>query len=251
MPLLHNNRNFLIRKGTKGQDELVDKIIDFPTSPEGVLYLRAKEIHDSRTRKKYIEACLLASNDYEEIADLLGVGPDLIGMYAKCFYDVADLDTLCKLELLEKPREKDEQILKTWALHQGLPFIAWRLGKSKQLEVNPQDGLTDLFNTCIYKSKEALFNPNSSAASMESTKWVKLSLDIARLLKLWVLDSAAAKKDLELAIKSVMPDFKSLDDLALEESSEVPADKARVDLIKELKIVDPELNSLDDLDNQE
>jgi hypothetical protein len=70
-----------------------------------------------------------------------------------------------------------------------------------------------MFSTCIFKSKEAMFNKNDSGASIESTKWVKLSIDIARLLKVWVIDSEGAKADLELALKEVMPNFKSIDDL--------------------------------------
>jgi hypothetical protein len=246
MPLHPSLRNYNIRKGFKGQDPLVDTIIDNPEGPEAKLYLQAKDIHESKVRKKYMEACLLTSNDFGQISELLGIPQNLVEMYAKIFYDVYDLDTLSKLELLEKPRERDEVILKTWALHQGLGFIAWRLGKvGSKFDLAPQESLQDLFNMCLYKAKEALFNPNSSAASAEATKWTKLSTDIARLLKLWVLDSAAAKKDLELAIKEVVPEFRSLDDLAAEGT------KSPDEILGDVEILNPDLGSLDDLNGQD
>ena len=56
-----------------------------------------------------------------------------------------------------------------------------------------------------------MFNSSSTDASRESTKWTKLSTDIARLLKMWVMDSNEAKKDLEIAIREVLPEFDGLD----------------------------------------
>ena len=38
-------------------------------------------------------------------------------------------------------------------------------------------------------------------------------MDIARLIKIWVLDSAAAKADLEMALREVIPDFEGIDKL--------------------------------------
>jgi hypothetical protein len=212
-----NKRSYLLRKGFKGIDTLVDTILDNPEGPEALLYKEAIAINDNKIKRKWVEASLLTCNDYQRIASLLELDVNLVEIYSKVFYEVHDLDLLSKIELLEKPRDKDEIILKTWALHQGLSFIAWRLGKSKQVDIVPNEGLVDLFNTCIYKSKEALFNGNSSTASVESTKWVKLSIEIARLLKLWILDSDSARKDIELAIKEVLPDFESLDDILVKE----------------------------------
>lgn len=218
---IYNNRSIAIRKQVKGIDELTDKIIDNPTGPEGILFNEAKSMNENATKRKYIESCLIACNDFERIAGLFELKVELIDMYAKIFFDVVDADRLTKIELLEKTRNNDELILKTWALHQGIDFIAWRLGKGKQVDVNPVEGLTDLFNTCIYKSKEALFNTNSSSASIESTKWTKLAIDIARMLKVWIMDSSSAKKEIELAIQEVIPHFKSLDDLLEDKEIEI------------------------------
>lgn len=214
MSAQYNDRAYWIKRKEKGKDPLVDKILDDPTSPEGQLYEKVKDLSTAKVKKRYIEAALIASSDFQAIADLLEIPVETVEFYSKVFFDVVGYDRLSKLDVIDKAKEHDEMVMKTWALHQGLGFIAWRLGK--KVTVSPIDGLEELFNTCIYKAKEALFNPNASSASIESTKWAKLALDISRLLKVWVLDSDAAKKDIDLAIKEVMPNFKSLDDLMSE-----------------------------------
>lgn len=214
MSARYNDRAFFIRRKEKGKDPLVDKILDEPDSPEGQLYEKVKDVFDTKVKKRYIEAALIASSDFQAIADLLEIPVESVEFYSKIFFDVTGYDRLSKLDVIDKAKDTDEMIMKTWALHQGLSFIAWRLGK--KVAVSPIDGLEELFNTCIYKAKEALFNPNASTASIESTKWAKLALDISRLLKVWVLDSDSAKRDIDLAIKEVMPNFKSLDDLMVE-----------------------------------
>ena len=126
-------------------------------------------------------------------------------------------DRLSKIEHIDRVKKEgrdwttNEALMKMWTLTQGLDFLAWRLGK--RVSISPVEGLVDLFSTCMFKSKEAMFNPSVSDTSRESTKWVKLSTDIARLLKLWVMDSSAARRDLEIAIREVVPEFGSLDAL--------------------------------------
>lgn len=211
MPTRPNELGLLLAKETRGVSDYVDSLLDNKEGAEYKLYLEAKTLNASKLKKSYIEACLLASNDKARISNLLEITLPIIEIYSKIFYDIAGYDRLSKLELIESCRDKDESNLKLWALSLGIEFIAWRLGH--RTVVSPVEGLNEMFSTCIYKSKEALFNKNDSSASKESTKWVKLSIDIARLLKVWVIDSEGAKKDLELALKEVLPDFKSIDDL--------------------------------------
>lgn len=209
-----NARQILIRRGEKGRDTLVDKILSEPDSPEAKLWPECAEIFESRVKRGYIEACLMSCEDYGKISELLEVPPDILQLYEKTCFDIKGMDRLSKLDLLDKERDRDVLVMKMWALNQGLDFVAWRLGK--KVDISPLDGLTEMFTMCVYKSKEALFNPNSSVASVESTKWAKLSLDIARMLKVWVLDNDVARRDLELAIKEVVPEFQSLDDVLAE-----------------------------------
>jgi hypothetical protein len=205
-----NARAILLRKRTLGTDPLVDTILKDDNCTEAQLYAQAKRINESPLKKGYVESSLLTCDDLPQISELLEIPLPVLTMYRDVYYEVTGLDKLSKMELLDC-RDKNEAQMKLWALSQGMPFIAWRLGK--QITISPVEGLQDLFTTCIYKAKEAMFNGNISEASKESTKWTKLSMDIARLLKLWVLDSAAAKKDIELALMEVVPEFKGLDSL--------------------------------------
>lgn len=204
-----NARSLLIQNKTSGLDPLVDAILT-EGSPEADLYLKALDIKTSGLKSTYVESCLLASDDLFAIAELLDMDEDVIETYSKVFYEVAGLDKLSKMELLNVT-DRQESLMKIWATSQGLDFIAWRLGR--KVSINPIEGLKDLFTTCIYKAKEAIFSGNETEASKEATKWTKLSMDIARLLKGWVLDTDEAKKDIEMALRQVVPDFKGFTDL--------------------------------------
>jgi hypothetical protein len=206
-----NSRDKLVRSGTKGVDEKVDEVLADSESAQAKLYLKATALHKSSLKKGYIESALLTGEDFPIVAEVLEVDQVLLQCYHDFFFDITGFDRLSKIEHIEGVRDKNEMLLKMWALSHGLDFIAWRLGK--RISISPVEGLQDLFSTCIYKSKEAMFNSPSSEASKESTKWAKLSTDIARLLKVWVMDSSAARKDLEIAIRTVVPNFGSLEDI--------------------------------------
>lgn len=205
-----NQRELHIRNNKRGVDPLVDLLLSEVECPEREAYLKAIPLKESKLKKGYVEASLLCCSDYETISNVLELPPEVVEMYSLVFYDVTELDKLSKMELLDV-RDRDEANLKLWALSQGIEFISWRMGKAVQ--VSPVDGLTDLFTTCLYKSREAMFSGNVAEASKEATKWVKLSMDIARLLKVWVMDSGAAKQELEIAIREAIPEFGSLEDL--------------------------------------
>lgn len=205
-----NARALLIRSKTLGVDFLVDQILSEENNAEKTLFNHALVINKSKLKKRYVESCLLASNDFERISDILDIPLDVLIMYRDIYYDVSECDKLSKLELMDVS-DREEHLMKLWALSQGLDFIEWRLGR--QVQINPVDGLRDLFTTCVYKSKEAMFSGNASASSSEATKWTKLSLDIARMLKVWTSDVDAAKRDIELALAEVIPEFKSFADL--------------------------------------
>lgn len=243
-----NQRELHIRNARRGVDPLVDLLLTEADCPERRAYLKAIPIKESKLKKGYVEASLLCSNDFEAVANILELPIEVVEMYSKIFYDVTDCDKLTKMELLDV-RDRDEANLKLWALSQGLEFIAWRMGKT--ITISPVDGLVDLFTTCVYKSKEAMFSGNVAEASKEATKWTKLSMDIARLLKVWTTDSGAAKKELEIAIREVVPDFNGFDSLEgfdIKELTELPS--RNDDEIEP----EPELDldsSIDELNNSE
>jgi hypothetical protein len=205
-----NQRELHIRNNKRGVDPLVDLLLSEVDCPERSAYLKAIPLRESKLKKSYVEASLLCCSDYDTISNVLELPPEVIEMYGLIFYDVTELDKLSKMELLDV-RDRDEANLKLWSLSQGIEFLSWRLGK--QITISPVDGLVDLFTTCIYKSKEAMFSGNVAEASKEATKWTKLSLDIARLLKMWTVDAGAAKQELEIAIREVVPDFDGFDSL--------------------------------------
>lgn len=204
-----NARELLVRNKTLGVDSLVDLILT-DGSREQTLFQEALQIKSSKLKKTYVEACLLASTDLEEISDILEIDLELLAFYSDVFFDVKDLDRLSKMELLEVS-DRQEQLLKIWALNQGLDFIAWRLGKSTK--ISPIDGLQELFSTSMYKAKEACFSGNASEESKEAVKWTKLSMDLARLIKFYISDDGQAQKDLRLALSEVSSAFPGFDDL--------------------------------------
>jgi len=206
-----NRRYNLIRNKKLGVDPLVDAILSSDSSPEYILYAKAFDLSKSSTKKSYLEASILCDKDLAKISDLLEMDINLVTMYRDIFFNVSLWDKLSKLDLIANTQDQAEKAMKTWALSQGISFISWRLGNV--VNVSPVAGLQDMFTTCIFKSKEALFSGNTSESSKESTKWVKLSMDLARLIKVWVMDSAAAKKDLEMALREVIPNFEGLDSL--------------------------------------
>ncbi len=211
-----NARALLIQNGTLGADPLVDSILSAQEgSAEKATFNRALDINRSSVKKRYVEACLLASNDFPRISKILEIPEEVIRTYSMVFYDVAGFDKLSRLELLDV-NDKDEHLMKLWALSQGLDFIEWRLGK--QVSISPIEGLKDLFTTAVFKAKESMFSGNSSEASKEGVKWTKMSMDIARLLKVWIMDTDAARKDIELALKEVVPEFNSFADLDRDDS---------------------------------
>jgi hypothetical protein len=210
-------RQVLIRKQHIGEDPLVDIVLTKPDSLEARMWPDCEELFNDRIQRGYVESAILTGESDEVIAEIFEMKTEFIKLYRETCFDLSRLNRLEKIALLDKEKEKDVLVMKLWAMTGGLDFIRWRLGH--KVEINPLTGLVELFTMCYNKSREAIFNPNSSQASIESTKWVKLSMDIARLLKLWTSDNDQARKDLEVAIKSVVPNFKSLDDILAEEEA--------------------------------
>lgn len=212
---LVNARHLLIKARTKGIDPIADAILE--GSPEHVsLYEAARAIWGVPVKKNYVESSMLAENDLEIISELLEIDPAVLDMYRAVFFDVKDFSKLDKLCVIAESDNPEEASMRTWALSQGLDFLAWRLGKS--VNISPVEGLRGLFNLSVMKSKEAMFSGNDSESSREAVKWVKMSADLGRLMKAWLVDSHAARSDIELALKMIKPEFTGLDDLIEQDS---------------------------------
>lgn len=206
------NRWNLIQLNRRDEDPIVDRLLDNPEDP---LFLEAKKLLSLKVKRNYIEACLLATNDFDEIEELLEIPADVIEIFKLVFFDIEGFDRLDKLDLLSQCKDPEEAAMKTWALTQGMDFLNWRLGKSPK--ISPVEALEKVFLDCYFKSREAFYSNNSSQEEKETIRWVKLSMDAARLVKSWVVDSSAAMQDIELALKSVNPTFSTFDDLAKDE----------------------------------
>jgi len=209
-----NDKAILVKKGITGKDARVDSILSSDDPVLADLYQKSLAITQSKLRKSYVEASLLCEPDLAKISEILEVPQEVLEIYQEFFFDVRDLDKLGKIEHIESVKDDNERQLKLWALGQKISFIQWRLGD--KVTLSPIDGLVEMFSTCMYKAKEAVYSSNSSESSKEAIKWTKMSTDIARLLKVWTLDNSAAKADLEIAIQEVIPNFKGIDALLQE-----------------------------------
>lgn len=201
----------LIKNNEIGKDPGVDKILSSSDPVLMGLYAKALTINKSKLRKNYVEASLLCESDLAKISEILEIPVDTLTVYKEFFFEVDGLDKLGKIEHIESVTSDEEKQLKLWALGQKMNFISWRLGN--KVSLSPVDGLVEIFGTAMYKAKEAVYSSNTSESSKEAIKWTKLSADIARLLKVWTMDSTAAKTELELAIKEIVPDFMGIDSL--------------------------------------
>lgn len=180
-------------------------------TPSTLTHLRKSNLQSS-----YLEAALFSGAEISEISRLLDIPQEVILAYQEEYLLVSKGNKLEKLEYIEEEMShKDSAIrrrgsLKLWALSSGLEFLKWRLGEAVQ--ISPITGMQNLFSICFYKAKEAMYSSSTSDEGKESQKWIKLSTDIARLIKLWVSDSEAARKDIELALKEIIPEFGSIDE---------------------------------------
>ncbi len=203
-----DDRELLFKQAEQGVDELVDSLLS-DACPEELqeTYRSAHRLRKSGLKRTYVESCLLASSDFAKISELLEIPERVIEIYALMFYDIQGCSILDKMELLDVP-DKQERLMKLWALNQGLDFVQWRLGK-KTLP-DSVAGLQDLFSTSLYKAKEAAFSGNETEASKEALKWTKMSADLARLIRTYSSGETSARHDIEIALQDLMPEFQGL-----------------------------------------
>lgn len=201
----------LVKNKTKKVDKRVDAIL---ANSDPILvdaYSKALTLNSSQLKKGYVEASLLCETDLSKISEVLDVPVPILEVYKEFFFEVEGLDKLSKIEHIETVEDDNEKSLKLWALGQGLNFISWRIGN--KVTLSPVTGLEEMYSMCLYKSREAVYSGNYSESSKEAIKWTKLAADVARLLKVWTLDNDAAKADLNIAIREIVPSFRGIDSL--------------------------------------
>lgn len=158
-------------------------------------------IKASQFKRRFVEACLLATHNIKDISETLEVPEEVLVEFERTQYPYSRLTRLEKLAHVDSIQEPDERELKLWAVTQGFNFIKWRMGF--KVELSPVDGMRELYADCIFKAKEAFFNSNSTESSKEAIRWVNQSTFIAKMIKAWVADSKEAMKDIELALESL------------------------------------------------
>lgn len=204
-----NDRELLFEANSKGVDPLVDAVIT-EGSQERLYFEKAKAIRSSNIKRTYLEACLLVSQDYTQISEILEVESEIVYIYAKMLYDTEGIGILDKMELLDL-KDSQEKLVKLWALNQGLDFIKWRLGN--KVAMDPTACLNELFSTAMYKAKEAAFSGNDTENSKEALKWTKMSTDLARLIRMYSVDGDTARSDIQIALEEAAQNFGSIADL--------------------------------------
>jgi hypothetical protein len=217
---LPQRRHLLVKSKTFGADPLVDAVLtvteDGSESMAASKYEGAKMLWLSNVKRNYLDAALIATDDVDDVSKTLDIPAEVVSVYRDFFFDVKGFNRLSKLALIEDYDAEGKDLL-VWALASGTVFLKWRLGET--VSINPIEGLKELFSLSIYKAKEAAFSSSGSATSAEAHKWSSSATSLARLLKMYLLDSGAAKKDIELALSSIAPNFgsfanlDSLDDL--------------------------------------
>lgn len=166
----------------------------------------------ARNLKEIIfNAALLTDASDERVASVLGKSLKEV-QEARRNFPESSLGRLDKLEFVTSVSNKSERTYYLWALSNGIKFIEWKLGLVSDLD--PVLAVKQLFTDTIMKSRESIFSSNVEESSKEAIKWTALSIQLAKLLKGWVLDSEAAVHDLHIALEgSSLEDLPSLEDL--------------------------------------
>lgn len=165
-------------RSVRDKDHLVDAILDGHIEPS--VLKECKDIYEDRLVKLYVEASLLATEDFETISQTLEIDVHVLKMYHDIYYDVHDLSRIHKTRHLSKIEDNDERNLKQWSMTSGMEFIQWRMGLSTKLST--MDSIVQLQSDAYFRSKEAFFNDNSSTASVEGLKWSKQAVHLTRLI---------------------------------------------------------------------
>lgn len=191
-------RYWLLCRSKYGEDDLVDAILNGHVEP--AVIQECRDIYEDKLMRLYVEACLLATEDFEDISNSLEVDAHVLMVYHDLYYAVHDLSRIRKTRHLSKIDNNDEKNLKQWSLTNGMDFIKWRLGIiTKQSTL---DNIIQLQSDAYFKSKEAFFNSNNTTASVEGLKWSRQAVVLTRLIAdLESGDSEEASDDLSLELE--------------------------------------------------
>lgn len=193
-------RNWLMCRSKYGIDDLVDAILDGYV--EASVLRECKDIYDDRLVKLYVEASLLATEDFDLISKTLELDKHVLMLYHDIYYDVHDLSRIHKTRHLASIDDAEERSLKQWSMTNGMEFIQWRMGLTTKLSA--MDSVISLQADAYYRSKEAFFNGNTTDASIEGLKWSKQAMHLTKLIaELEVGDGEEAADELSLELERI------------------------------------------------
>lgn len=189
---------YLIKLGQRGSDATADLFLGEQIGDD---CKEAKAIYESDLQRMYLEAALLATEDFGRISEIFGFRLAVVELYERAFFRTRTATRMQKLIHIDSCKEAAEQNMKRWGFTQGIEFLAWRMGA--KVEMVPVQAMQALHTDCYFKAKEAFFNPNSAEASKEALKWVKQASELSRILKAWVSNNQEAMQDIELALATI------------------------------------------------
>lgn len=193
-------RYWLLCRSKVGVDHLVDAILDGHVEPSVIQDCR--DIYEDKLMRSYVEACLLATEDFLDISESLEIDMHVLMVYHDLYYAVHDLSRIRKVRHLSKISDNEERNLKQWSMTNGMDFIKWRLGISTKLTT--KDSISQLQSDAYFRSKEAFFNSNSTTASTEGLKWSRQAVILTKLIaELDEGDSDEASDDLMLQLQRI------------------------------------------------
>lgn len=205
-------RNWLMCRRVRGKDHLVDAILDGYVDDASLL--EAKMIYEDKVVKAYVESCILATEDFTTMSNLLEIPENTLTLYHDLYYDIHSLSRIHKVEHIASLPDENERIRKQWAFSQGLEYVAWRMGQSAQLSVS--ETIQDLHSDAYYKSKEAFFSDSTSAIGQEALKWHKQTVLLSKMLTDLEIETDDVAASFELALNRITEktmDMPSIEDL--------------------------------------
>tara|TARA_R110002073_G_scaffold56785_2_gene144234 strand:+ start:289 stop:933 length:645 start_codon:yes stop_codon:yes gene_type:complete len=205
-------RNWLMCRNVRNKDTLVDAILDGYVDSESLL--EARLIYEDKVVKAYVESCLLATEDFTAISDLLEIPKPVLMLYHDIYYDVHGLSKVYKVEHIANIDDECERIRKQWAFSQGLDYITWRMGQSGKLSVT--ETIQNLHSDAYYKAKEAFFSDSTSSIGQEGLKWHRQTVLLAKMLTELEVETDDVAATFELALKKISEktiNMPSIDDL--------------------------------------
>lgn len=203
-------RNWLMIRRVAGKDSMVDSVLN--DCVDSRIIKEAKDIFLDKIVRIYVEAGLLASEDFDALSEILEIDKYVLMFYHDIYYDVHSLSRIHKVNHLAGIEDEDERNLKQWAMTNGIGFIKWRLGVGHKLSL--QESLIDLQSDAYFRSKEAFFNSNTAEASQEGLKWSRQATTLAKLLSDISVDEDDAKAEFELALNKITEDDLELPSIA-------------------------------------